>query len=91
MSIHQSVWWVQLNINYIVSIDMKALELESMEQIEGGSGVLQCVTGTTGGAILGGLAGARTGTMILPGKGTFWGGVIGIVGGGLAGAAASCF
>lgn len=52
---------------------MKELALENMEEVKGGS-ALQCALGTTGGAVLGGLAGARTGSMLLPGKGTFWGG-----------------
>lgn len=60
--------------------------------------IMKCIIGTGGGIILGGgglaLTGAGAGTVI-PGVGTVAGavagGIIGIVGGGMQGAAASCF
>ena len=53
--------------------------------------LIKCAAVTVGGALTGGLAGAGVGT-VLPGVGTVAGGIIGIIGGGLAGAtAAGCF
>ncbi|MFL5901593.1 MAG: hypothetical protein ACJ75S_10405, partial [Solirubrobacterales bacterium] len=49
----------------------------------------KCAAGVAGGAILGGLTGAAAGS-VLPGLGTTAGGIIGAIGGGLAGAGSSC-
>jgi len=70
------------------TLSLRPLEIQEMEQIEGG-GAIKCAAGTLGGAILGGLAGAAAGSVV-PVLGTFWGGVAGIVGGALSGGAASC-
>ena len=69
------------------TLSLRPLEIQEMEQIEGGT--WKCAAGTLGGAILGGLAGAAAGSVV-PVLGTFWGGVAGIVGGALSGGAASC-
>ena len=52
--------------------------------------MLKCAAGITGGAILGGLAGAAVGTVTLPLLGTVSGTIVGFYGGALAGGAASC-
>lgn len=52
--------------------------------------IAKCVGGTTGSAILGGLAGAGVGTVTLPLVGTVSGSALGAIGGGLTGAASFC-
>ncbi|MCU0390636.1 MAG: Blp family class II bacteriocin [Thermoflexibacter sp.] len=59
---------------------MKKLTLEQMATIEGG-GFWKCLFGTVGTGVLGFFAGFAFGG---------WGGIIGAVGGAMAGAATSC-
>ena len=67
---------------------MEKLTYDQMLAIEGGS--LKCALGVSGSAVGGGLGGAAAGSVI-PVIGTFWGGVAGIIGGALVGAATFCF
>ncbi|MFI3605881.1 Blp family class II bacteriocin [Vagococcus fluvialis] len=68
--------------------NVKELNMQEIQQINGGNWV-KCGLGTLGGAALGGLSGA--GKTIMLGPWALAGGAVGGIGGGMAGAAASCF
>ena len=69
------------------NLELNELTLNELESLNGG-GWGKCIAGTAGSAILGGLSGA--GKTIVLGPYSIAGGVVGAVGGGLVGAAASC-
>jgi len=76
----------------MLTLSLRALDFQEMEEIEGGSWWSswgKCAAGTLGGAITSGLAGAGVGSAV-PVIGTTIGGVAGVIGGALVGAAASC-
>ncbi|HEK22317.1 MULTISPECIES: hypothetical protein [unclassified Mucilaginibacter] len=71
---------------------MKKLEIEQMQDINGGgwwSSWGKCAAGIVGGAGIGGLGGAAAGSAV-PVLGTGAGAVVGVIAGGLSGAAAAC-
>ncbi len=89
-----------LDKNYS-QFNLSEISVDDLMVISGGSGssgILQCVLGTGGGFLTGGLAGAGIGASVgaLFGgvgaaPGALWGAGIGAVGGTMTGAAASCF
>jgi hypothetical protein len=77
----------------MLTLSLRALDFQEMEEIEGGSWWTswgKCVAGTLGGAITVGLGGAAAGSAV-PVLGTAAGAVVGVIGGALGGAAASCW